>query len=130
MYASAVSAIPEVRAFLLDMQRDLARRRSVIMDGRDIGTVVLPDADVKIYLTADVGKRARRRLNELIERGTPRRYEEVLQEMIQRDWDDTHREIAPLREAEDAIRVDTSDLNFEESKAALLDVIRRRLGEE
>ena len=66
----------------------------------------------------------------LIERGTPRRYEEVLQEMIQRDWDDTHREIAPLREAEDAIRVDTSDLNFEESKAALLDVIRRRLGEE
>ncbi len=130
LYASAVSAIPEVRAFLLDMQRDLARRRSVIMDGRDIGTVVLPDADVKIFLTADVGKRARRRLNELIERGTPRPYEEVLREMIQRDWDDSHREIAPLREAPDAVRVDTSDLNFEESKAAMLDVIKRRLGEE
>ena len=130
MYASAVSAIPEVRAFLLEMQRDLARRRSVIMDGRDIGTVVLPDADVKIYLTAEVGKRARRRMKELIERGTPKPYKEVLDEMIQRDWDDSHREVAPLREAEDAIRVDTSDLDFEQSKAALLDVIRRRLGEE
>jgi cytidylate kinase len=95
------------------MQRDLARRRSVIMDGRDIGTVVLPDADVKIYLTADVEKRALRRLKELEQRGTPRPYEEVLREMQERDWADSHREIAPLREAEDAIRVDTSDLNFE-----------------
>ena len=130
MYASAVSAIPEVRAYLLDMQRDLARTRSVIMDGRDIGTVVLPDADVKIYLTADVEKRALRRLKELEERGTPRPYEEVLREMQERDWADMHREIAPLREAEDAIRVDTSDLNFEESKEALLAVIRGRLDEE
>ena len=129
LYASAVSAIPEVRGFLLEMQRELARTRSVIMDGRDIGTVVLPDADVKIYLTADVEKRALRRLKELEQRGTPRPYEEVLQEMQARDWADSHREIAPLREAEDAIRVDTSDLNFEESKEALLSVIRGRLGE-
>ena len=130
MYASAVSAIPAVRDFLLEMQRDLARRRSVIMDGRDIGTVVLPDADVKIYLTADVEKRALRRLKELEQRGTPRPYEEVLREMQERDWADSHREIAPLREAEDAIRVDTSDLNFEESREALLAVIQRRLDEE
>ncbi len=130
MYASAVSAIAEVRAFLLDMQRDLARRRSVIMDGRDIGTVVLPDADVKIYLTADVEKRAQRRLKELEQRGTPRPYDEVLREMQERDWADSHREIAPLRQAEDAVLVDTSDLNFEESREALLAVIRRRLGEE
>ena len=129
LYASAVSAIPEVRGFLLEMQRELARTRSVIMDGRDIGTVVLPDADVKIYLTADVEKRALRRLKELEQRGTPRPYEEVLEEMQARDWADSHREIAPLREAEDAIRVDTSDLNFEESKEALLSVIRGRLGE-
>ena len=129
LYASAVSAIPEVRGFLLEMQRELARTRSVIMDGRDIGTVVLPDADVKIYLTADVEKRALRRLKELEQRGTPRPYEEVLQEMQARDWADSHREIAPLREAEDAIRVDTSDLNFEESKEALLSVIRERLGD-
>ena len=129
LYASAVSAIPEVRAFLLEMQRQLARTRSVIMDGRDIGTVVLPEADVKIYLTADVEKRALRRLKELEERGTPRPYEEVLQEMKDRDWADSHREIAPLREAEDAIRVDTSDLNFEESREALLAVIRGRLDE-
>lgn len=130
LYASAVSAIPEVRDYLLEMQRQLARTRSVIMDGRDIGTVVLPDADVKIYLTADVEKRALRRLKELEQRGTPRPYEEVLREMEERDWADAHREIAPLREAEDAIRVDTSDLNFEESKQALLDVIRGRLDAE
>ena len=130
MYASAVSAIPEVREFLLEMQRSLARTRSVIMDGRDIGTVVLPDADVKIFLTAAVEKRAMRRVKELEERGTPRPYEEVLREMQQRDWADTHREIAPLKQADDAIPVDTSDIGFEDSKLLLLDVIRRRLGEE
>ena len=130
MYASAVSAIPAVRDFLLEMQRSLARTRSVIMDGRDIGTVVLPEADVKIFLTAAVEKRAMRRVKELEERGTPRPYEEVLREMEERDWADTHREIAPLKQAEDAITVDTSDINFEESKALLLDVIRRRLGEQ
>ena len=129
MYASAVSAIPEVRDYLLEMQRSLARTRSLIMDGRDIGTVVLPDADVKIYLTASVEIRAERRMKELVERGTPRPYEEVLQEMIDRDWADTHRETAPLRQADDAILVDTSDIGFDESKALLLDVICRKLAE-
>lgn len=130
LYASAVSAIPEVRDFLLEMQRELARTRSVIMDGRDIGTVVLPEADVKIYLTAAVEIRAMRRMKELAERGTPRPFAEVLREMQERDWADTHREIAPLCEAEDAIRVDTSTLDFEQSREAILAVIRGRLGEE
>ena len=129
MYASAVSAIPEVRAFLLEMQRSLARTRSVIMDGRDIGTIVLPDADVKIYLTAAVEKRAERRMRELEQRGTPRPFEEVLREMEERDWADMHRETAPLRRADDAILVDTSDIGFEESLAMLLDVIGRKLAE-
>ena len=129
LYASAVSAIPAVRAFLLEMQRSLARTRSVIMDGRDIGTVVLPDADVKIYLTAAVERRAVRRVKELEQRGTPRPYEEVLREMEERDWADTHREIAPLKQADDAILVDTSDIDFEASKKLLLDVISGRLGE-
>ena len=127
MYASAVSAIPEVRAFLLEMQRKIARSHSVIMDGRDIGTVVLPEADVKIFLTAAVEKRARRREKELAERGTPRPYDEVLEEMRQRDWADSHRAAAPLRPAEDAILVDTSDIGFEESRELLLRVIRRRI---
>jgi cytidylate kinase len=129
MYASAVSAIPEVRDFLLEMQRSLARKRSLIMDGRDIGTVVLPDADVKIYLTAAVEKRAERRMKELIERGTPRPFEEVLREMEERDWADTHRDVAPLRQAEDAILVDTSDIGFDESLELLLSVIDRKLAE-
>lgn len=127
MYASAVSAIPAVRSFLLEMQRSMARSHSVIMDGRDIGTVVLPDADVKIFLTADVEKRAGRRMKELTERGTPRAYEEVLEEMQKRDWADSHRATAPLRPAEDAILVDTSDIGFDESKERLLSVIRGRL---
>ena len=127
MYASAVSAIPEVRAFLLEMQRELARRQSVIMDGRDIGTVVLPDADVKIYLTAAVETRALRRMKELEERGTPRPFEEVLQEMKDRDWADSHREVAPLRQAEDAILLDTSELDFDQSLEAMLELIERRL---
>ena len=97
MYASAVSAIPEVRTFLLEMQRDMARRSSVIMDGRDIGTVVLPHADVKIFLQADVEVRARRREKELLERGTPRPFDQVLAEMKERDYNDTHRAAAPLR---------------------------------
>ena len=124
-FASAVSAIPAVRAFLLDMQRDMAKQHSVIMDGRDIGTVVLPDADVKIYLTAGADVRAQRRMKELAERGTPRPYDEVLHEIEERDWADTHREIAPLRRAEDAVLVDTSAMDFDESRRAILDVIRR-----
>ena len=125
MYASGVSAQPCVRAFLLDMQRDMAKQHSVIMDGRDIGTVVLPDADVKIYLTAGADVRAQRRMKELAERGTPHPYDEVLREIEERDWADTHREIAPLRRAEDAVLVDTSAMDFDESRRAILDVIRR-----
>ena len=124
MYASAVSAIQGVRDFLMEMQRSLARERSVIMDGRDIGTVVLPDADVKIFLYADVEVRAKRRELELRQRGTPTPYEEVLREMEERDYNDTHRAAAPLRAADDAIMVDTSSMDFDASLALLLDVIR------
>ena len=124
MYASAVSAIQGVRDFLMEMQRSLARERSIIMDGRDIGTVVLPDADVKIFLYADVEVRAKRRELELRQRGTPRPYEEVLREMEERDYNDTHRAAAPLRAADDAIMVDTSSMDFDASLALLLDVIR------
>ena len=124
MYASAVSAIQGVRDFLMEMQRSLARECSVIMDGRDIGTVVLPDADVKIFLYADVEVRAKRRELELQQRGTPKPYEEVLREMEERDYNDTHRAAAPLRAADDAIMVDTSSMDFDASLALLLDVIR------
>lgn len=124
MYASAVSAIQGVRDFLMEMQRSLARERSVIMDGRDIGTVVLPDADVKIFLYADVEVRAKRRELELRQRGTPKPYGEVLREMEERDYNDTHRAAAPLRAADNAIMVDTSSMDFDASLALLLDVIR------
>ena len=128
MYASAVSAIPEVRTFLLEMQRQMARRTSVIMDGRDIGTVVLPDAQVKIFLTAAPEIRAQRRMKELEQRGTPQPFEEVLQQIQERDWADSHRAAAPLRQAEDAELLDTGELNFEESLEAMLEIIRRRAG--
>ena len=123
-YASDVSAIPAVRDYLMELQRSLAREHSVIMDGRDIGTVVLPDADVKIFLYADVEVRAKRRELELRQRGTPKPYEEVLREMEERDYNDTHRAAAPLRAADDAIMVDTSSMDFDASLALLLDVIR------
>lgn len=128
LYASAVSAIPEVRAFLMDMQRDMAKSSCVIMDGRDIGTVVLPQADVKIFLTASAEVRAQRRMKELTERGTPQSFADVLREIEERDWADTHRAAAPLRAAEDAISVDTSALDFEQSKELLLKIIREKLG--
>jgi len=128
-YASDVSAIPEVRTFLLEMQRQFARENSVIMDGRDIGTVVLPDAEVKVFLTAPLAERARRRFVELEQRGTPRAYEDVLREMEQRDYNDSHRAAAPLRQAEDAVLLDTGELNFDESLAALLAIIRKKVGE-
>ncbi len=127
MYASDVSAMPSVRSRLLEMQRDTARRSSVIMDGRDIGTVVLPDADVKIYLTASAQERARRRCLELAGRGTPKPYEDVLREINERDEQDMHRAAAPLRCAEDAVCVDTSALDFDASREALLRIIRERL---
>ena len=128
MYASAVSAITAVRAFLLEMQRDLARRNSVIMDGRDISTVVLPNAEVKIFLTAEAETRAKRRELELQERGTPEPFEKILKELLERDYNDSHRAEAPLRQAEDAVLIDTTNLNFEESKDALLKVIREKTG--
>lgn len=125
-YASGVSAHPGVRAYLLDMQRDLAQKHSVVMDGRDIGTVVLPDADVKIFLTATAEARAKRRCLELQKRCTPEPLDQVLSEIVQRDWDDIHRAAAPLRQAEDAVVVDTTELDFQESLTALL----RAVGEE
>lgn len=128
MYASAVSALPQVRAFLLEMQRKFAREHSVIMDGRDIGTVVLPDAEVKIFLTADAEVRARRRFLELEQRGTPKPYDEVLSELKERDWKDTHRAISPLVQAEDAVLLNTSGLDFEQSRALLLQTIREKVG--
>ncbi len=119
MAASDVSAHPAVRAFLLDTQRNLAASRDVLMDGRDIGTVVLPNATVKIYLTASADARARRRLAELLEKGKQTDYATVLADIEQRDYQDTHRAVAPLRRAEDAILVDTSDIGIEESFALL-----------
>ena len=127
MFASAVSAIPEVRAFLLDLQRNMAKSDNVIMDGRDIGTVVLPDAKIKIFLTASPEKRAMRRHKENIEKGIDSTYEEVLKDVNQRDYQDSHREIAPLKPAEDSILVDTSDYDFEGSKELLLKVIKERM---
>lgn len=124
--ASQVSAIPAVRQFLLDTQRDVAKAHSVIMDGRDIGTVVLPDADVKIYLSASAEVRARRRWLELQSAGRTDSYEEVLREMNERDYRDMHRDIAPLACAEDAVRLDTSALTPEESIAAILNIVREK----
>jgi len=126
MYASAVSAHPAVRAFLLEMQRQLARTYNVIMDGRDIGTVVLPDAEVKIFLTATLEERARRRTLELEQRGTPQSFEAVKADIEQRDWNDTHRATAPLKQAEDAVLLDTTELTFEESEAAIIKIIQEK----
>lgn len=128
MYASVCSAYAEVRAFLMEMQRSMAREQSVIMDGRDIGTVVLPDAKVKIYLTADVKERAQRRYKELQERGTEKPYREVLAELIERDYNDSHRKVAPLHPARDAVVVDTSVCTLEQSKQLMLDVIKEKVG--
>lgn len=125
--SSAVSAIPAVRTYLLETQRELARRHHVVMDGRDIGTVVLPEADVKIFLTASPEARARRRCDELAEKGMPQDYEAVLADLVARDRKDTTRSAAPLRQAEDAILVDTTHLDLDESFQALLDVVRGEL---
>lgn len=127
-YASRVSAIPDVRAFLMDMQRDMARRTSVIMDGRDIGTVVLPDASLKIFLTASPEARGRRRFAELKEKGQDISLEEVLRDMAERDKNDSMRAAAPLRAAEDAVLVDTSELTLAESIDAVAELVQRRLG--
>ena len=123
MAASAVGANPAVRSFLLEQQRALAESQNILMDGRDIGTVVLPNATVKIYLTASAEARAQRRLLELQEKGQETDFETVLADIRQRDYQDTHREAAPLRQAEDAVLVDTSELDFEKSFARMKEVI-------
>ena len=124
MMASKISAVPSVRAYLLDLQRDMAKTHNVIMDGRDIGTVVLPDAKVKIFLTASPEARAERRYKELVEKGTDTTYEEVLRDVKERDYNDSHRAIAPLKPAEDSILVDTTELDFEQSVEAIINVIK------
>lgn len=126
--ASNVSAHPAVRAFLLEMQRKMARENSVIMDGRDIGTVVLPDADLKIYLTASAEARAHRRMLELQNKGIAASFEDVLKDIELRDYQDTHRAEAPLRRAEDAVLLDTTEIGFDESFELLCRTIEERLG--
>ncbi len=126
LYASAVAALPPVRAFLLDTQRRIARECSVIMDGRDIGTVILPDAQVKIFLTASNEARARRRVAELKEKGMPVEYETVLADMNRRDEEDRTRAVSPAIAAPDAVLLDNSDLTFEESVEAILKIIREK----
>lgn len=128
MLASKVSAIPEVRNFLVDMQRDMAKKYDVIMDGRDIGTVILPDADLKIFLTADVNDRAQRRYEELRTKGMEKPFDEVLAEMKQRDEQDTLRAAAPLKAAEDAVMLDTSGNTLEQSIAEVCRLIADRTG--
>ncbi len=128
MYASLVSAIPSVRAFLLETQKDIARKNSVIMDGRDIGTVILPDADVKIFMTASAECRAQRRYKELCERGQSVSYEDVLAEMNQRDGQDSSRAIAPTKAAEDAVYFDNSDLDFHQTVEAIIKMVNEKTG--
>lgn len=127
MGASNVSAIPAVRTFLFDLQRDIAKNNNCIMDGRDIGTVVLPEAQIKLFLTASPEARAERRYKELIEKGEKVDFQEVLDDINKRDYQDSHREIAPLKQAEDAILVDNSGCNLEEGTALVLGIIKEKL---
>ena len=125
--ASLISAHAIVRDMLLDMQRDVAKQHNVIMDGRDIGTVVLPKADVKIFLTASAEVRARRRTDELLEKGQKANYAQILKEIQQRDYQDTHREVAPLKMSRDSVKVDTSDLDIEGVIAELKAIIQKKV---
>jgi len=127
-YASDVSAMPEVREFLLNMQRDMSKSFDVIMDGRDIGTVVLPNADLKIFITADDSARALRRFKELMAKGVEVTFEDVARDMAQRDKNDSEREAAPLKAADDAIVVDTTELDFEQSFQALVNIVAEKFG--
>ncbi len=127
MAASNVSAIPSVRAFLFDLQRDIAAKNNCIMDGRDIGTVVLPNAQVKIFLTADDTERAMRRYKELQEKGSTVTYQEVLDDLRVRDYNDSHREIAPLKPAEDSIIVNTTNYTLEESIDKIVETVEEKL---
>ncbi len=126
MYASAVSSIPAVRAFLLEMQKSLARENSVVMDGRDIGTVIIPDADLKIFLTASNETRAKRRTLELLGKGVDAKYEDVLSDMIERDKQDKNRDIAPAIPADDAIFFDNSTMTVEESLKEIVRLLNER----
>ena len=127
MAASAVGANPAVRAFLLEMQRDMARTQNILIDGRDIGTVVLPNATVKIFLTASPEARATRRWKEYQQKGIDTPYEDVLADVKQRDYQDTHRAAAPLKQADDAVLLDTSELNFEQSFEAMKKIITEKV---
>ena len=127
MAASRVSAVPKVREYLFDLQKKLASENNCVMDGRDIGTVVLPDADVKIFLTASPEARAERRYKELTEKGIDVKYEDVLADMIKRDYDDSHRAIAPLKQADDAIRCDTSNIGLQESIELIIRTIKENI---
>ena len=127
MSASTVSGIPQVRAFLLELQRGFAKTQNVIMDGRDIGTVVLPDAQIKIFLTASAQARAMRRTLQLEQKGEPADYEKILEDIIKRDHNDSTREIAPLKPAEDSIIVDTTDLDLEQSVNKIKELIKGRM---
>lgn len=128
-YASQVSAVPAVRQFLLETQRDMARKGDILMDGRDIGTVILPDAPVKIFLTASAETRADRRYRELREKGQDVQYEDVLHDVVERDRQDMTRAAAPLRQAADAVLLDTSELTLEQSIEAVLQIIQDKTGE-
>ncbi len=128
MAASRVSAVPAVRAFLFDLQRDIAAKNNCLMDGRDIGTVVLPNAQVKIFLTASPERRAERRYKELCEKGIESSYDDVLADIIKRDYNDSHREIAPLKPAEDSVLVDTSNIGLSESIEKIIQIIKEKTG--
>ena len=127
MAASNVSAIPSVRAFLFDLQRDIAAKNNCLMDGRDIGTVVLPNAQVKIFLTADPEERAMRRYKELVEKGSNVTFEEVLEDLKVRDYNDSHREIAPLKPAEDSVIVNTTGMTLEESIKTIVRTVEEKI---
>lgn len=127
MMASKISAVPSVRTYLLDLQRNMAKSHDVIMDGRDIGTVVLPDAKVKIFLTASPEARAQRRYKELCEKGMDVKYDDILNDVITRDYNDSHRETAPLKPAEGCVMVDTTALDFEQSVEKIISVIKENI---
>ncbi len=127
MAASAASAIPEVRAFLLDLQRNIAEKENIIMDGRDVGTVILPNADIKVFLFASPEKRAERRFKEYADKNIEISYDKVLEDIIQRDFNDSNRKISPLKQAEDAIPVDNSEMTEDETKTFILNIIKEKL---
>ena len=126
MVSSEISVIPEVRQFLLKLQRDIAEKNNIVIDGRDIGTVVIPNADVKIFLTADPKVRAKRRYNQLISKGQSTTFDEILELINKRDYNDIHRKISPLKKADDAILVDNSSLNQKNTVDKLMEIIEKK----